>query len=229
MNHSIYLLFLFALLLPISLSSQTKRKAIKQRFKAGLKIGVTTTQIDGDNFAGFDKKGIQGGLFVETVLNHQTSISSELLYTPRGSKIESRKGGAIKNRIIHFDYMEVPFLIKHLLHPKEETTFIEAGFSYSRLFNTRIEEPSIRSEETSFQVLSETFRSNEVSFITGIGYQFSKHIAFKFRSSFAVIPFYKNAETVESAPVGTLNLPPPSGQIKSLRNYQLSILGMFTF
>ena len=45
-----------------------------QEFKAGINIGVSTTQVSGDNLAGFHKAGIILGGFVNRNINQLLSL-----------------------------------------------------------------------------------------------------------------------------------------------------------
>ena len=121
--------------------AQHYKKRIKQRFRAGLTLGITASQVDGDNYIGFDKRGIQGGIFGEAILTKQISLLTELFYTPRGARIEVGKTGYNpKDRIIHLAYMEVPIVFQFKTKADGMGYFLETGMSYSRLFDKRINE-----------------------------------------------------------------------------------------
>ncbi len=57
-----------------------------QRFNGGVTGGFTAAQIDGDSYAGFDKLGWQGGVFVETELVPLFDARLEIRYTSRGAR-----------------------------------------------------------------------------------------------------------------------------------------------
>lgn len=213
--------------------AQHYKKRIKQRFKAGLVLGITASQVDGDNYIGFDKRGIQGGIFGEAVLTKQISLLTELFYTPRGAKIEvGRTGYNPKDRIIHLAYMEVPIVFQFKTKADGLGYFLETGMSYSRLFDKRINEDFVPAGEVSYKVLSDEFKSGEFSFLAGLGYQFSKHLGLKLRYSLSVTNFYQNpnfADLNASSNISRLYSFDPYEKIRHLRNYQLSLLGIFTF
>lgn len=78
------LLTTFFLLPTLAHSQQTPR------FKAGIIAGVTASQIDGDESAGYHKIGLQAGLKGITILKPKQQASVEILYTQRGCRNEPK-------------------------------------------------------------------------------------------------------------------------------------------
>ena len=77
-------LFIFLALTPIFLSAQEGTEITQ--FKAGLKAGVTTSQMEGDGYAGFNKINPQAGFFLQKQLNDISQLQFELIYIQKGSK-----------------------------------------------------------------------------------------------------------------------------------------------
>ena len=71
-------LIIILIVLPAVLSAQ--------RFNGGVLIGLSASQVDGDTYAGFDKVGLQGGVFVNTKFNNAWGAQMELKYNAKGAR-----------------------------------------------------------------------------------------------------------------------------------------------
>ena len=80
----------------------------------GLSIlgGMNLSQIDGDNFRGYDNIGLYAGLRGSMKFSSTMQMRVELLYSQKGSKFQSRKGAneGTKDRHIKLNYAEIPIL-----------------------------------------------------------------------------------------------------------------------
>ena len=82
-----------------------------QNFNAGAILGLSTTQVSGDNLAGFHKAGLLLGGFVNRDLNSEMNIQIEMTFIQKGSVNQKReKFPDIAN--INLNYSEVPLIIK---------------------------------------------------------------------------------------------------------------------
>ncbi|MEM6697615.1 MAG: hypothetical protein AAF806_16255 [Bacteroidota bacterium] len=120
MKHLYFIIFFsFCFLLPSFSDAQTRRFNPKQRFHAGIITGVNLSQIDGDDYSGYDKLGIMGGLQGIALLNRRTKLVTELLYSSKGSRVENELiFQPQKNRVLAVNYAEVPILIRFCLFQK---------------------------------------------------------------------------------------------------------------
>ena len=145
----------------------------QQRFKAGVVLGLTAAQINGDNSANFNKLGINAGLKVNTILTDRSDVIIELLFSQRGSQTELLRNSGRQQQIIHLDYIEVPIIFnyKDWLDDKEDfyKMHFHAGISYGRLFNTRFDNSPL-DEAGPF------FRENDFSWLAGITFFTNEHI-----------------------------------------------------
>jgi hypothetical protein len=57
-----------------------------QVFHGGLLAGFTATQVDGDTYGGYNKAGLQGGVFVNARLSDLFNAQLEIKYTGKGAK-----------------------------------------------------------------------------------------------------------------------------------------------
>jgi len=131
-SNYIFLLFISLLFIAgISFPGQIRA----QRILGALSVGANLTQVDGDDFYGFHKVGLNVGpmIIVPFGKNKNWSVSMELLYSQKGSY---HKGGQDSLYSYTFrleqDYAEVPLLI-HYTDKKLISGGV--GFSYGRLVN----------------------------------------------------------------------------------------------
>ncbi len=98
--------YLFAALLAATfLQPWIVQSQQSQRFKAGIIAGVTASQIDGDESAGYHKVGLQAGLKGIAILKPKQQASIEILYTQRGCRSEPQTYPLYNTTL---NYIEVP-------------------------------------------------------------------------------------------------------------------------
>jgi Outer membrane protein beta-barrel domain len=140
--------------------------AQQQRFRAGLKAGMSTTQVEGDTYTGFNKLGFAGGAFVNAKLNEKWSAQFELLYIQKGSKhMGDIKVSDFSYYTMKLNYMEVPVLLKY--HQKKFS--YEAGPAFGYLISAK--ESNYYGSITS----AVPFKTTEISFGIGMNYSFSNN------------------------------------------------------
>lgn len=101
-THYYPLLLLMLFLLPATAQGQRT-----QRFKAGIIAGMTASQIDGDESAGYHKVGLQAGLKGIAILKPKQQASVEILYSQRGCRSEPQTDPQyVFNTTLN--YIEVP-------------------------------------------------------------------------------------------------------------------------
>jgi hypothetical protein len=76
MNKTIHLLLLCVL----------TSSGFSQPFHGGVILGISASQVDGDSYAGYNKLGMQGGVFVSTALTPMMAACLEIKYTGRGAR-----------------------------------------------------------------------------------------------------------------------------------------------
>jgi hypothetical protein len=57
-----------------------------QPFHGGIVAGFTASQVDGDSYSGYNKPGLQGGVFVTTEIRPFLDARLEIKYTSRGAR-----------------------------------------------------------------------------------------------------------------------------------------------
>ena len=213
------------LLFSLQASAQKRRFNPKQRFHAGVIVGLNLAQLDGDRFNGYDKRGIIGGLQGIALVNRRVSLIAELLYSQKGSRVEYRDAlFADKTRILALDYAEIPILIRIKLVPDSEERKpleLETGFSLSRLIATNIEE-DVNRVNYNFTEISDQFRKTDFNYIIGMHMEIFPNFNLGVRSNISFTKVYVNERAEEesalSARLGYIN-----GPYTLLRNYHLSL------
>lgn len=131
--------------LNVNTSAQSGEKDRERRFNAAVVAGLNFSQIDGDAIAGYHKVGISAGGRAGIKLAKRWELSLELLYSQRGSQSPLVKGQP-RGLKYHLDYFDIPVEINfkdwEAVDNKNRPfmrVMIGAGFTYSRLFNSKKE------------------------------------------------------------------------------------------
>lgn len=101
-----------------------------QGFTGSSIVALNGSQVDGDEQAGYKKPGLTLGVLIETKSQSKFNLETGMFYTIKGAK------KIINDQLVfktHFDYIEVPFLLKYNIIPKVS---IEAGLSGAYLFRS---------------------------------------------------------------------------------------------
>lgn len=180
----------------------------QQRFKAGLIFGLNAAQLNGDDSAGYNKLGLNGGLRGTAMLRDKMDLVIEMLYSQRGSYEKFING----DMEIDLRYIEVPVMISYKDWYKEDEDYYKvqavAGFSYARLL-----------EATAFGSFHDAevdnFNTNDYAFTIGFDIMFTKHFGMGTRWTRSFNRLYDNREHVE--------------ELNSLLGYFLTFRGMYIF
>tara|TARA_B100000767_G_C19709699_1_gene512189 strand:- start:189 stop:779 length:591 start_codon:yes stop_codon:yes gene_type:complete len=152
-----------------------------QEFNAGIKAGVSTSQVSGDNLAGFHKAGLLIGGYVNRNINQLLSLQLEMIFIQKGSS-NTNKNNPIAE--IYLDYIEVPLL---LIYRQSENIFIESGIHTSALINGYYHDLYGRLENQN------QFDNFDLGFIIGMNYKINNKLSLNTRASNSIIPFAEHA------------------------------------
>jgi hypothetical protein len=163
----------------IAQQSQTNKK-----FYSGILIGLNTSQITGDDLAGYDKPSFTFGAFVKRKFGEHFSMLMELSYLPKGS----RKNTSPKDSIPTFyslklRYIEIPVLVQYTVKSK---LTLEVGPSVGVLLSYT--EEDIFGDLTGIYSSREQFKRYDLSFNAGINYSFTDNLSFSLRSANSMFP-----------------------------------------
>ena len=167
-----------------------------QQFKAGLLGGISTSQVDGDTYAGYDKAGFLTGGFVTKKFSPESkwSASFEIMYIQKGSrKIPHLDKGDYTIYKLNLNYAEVPLLLKYAftapdsLGGQKIKFQFEGGIAVGALVQSK-------EENTSGPVLGGVpFQRADYSTILGLNYFLSEHAGFNVRYEYSILPVRKGA------------------------------------
>ncbi len=173
--------FIFYSLLVTFISSEVMAQ---ERFTAGIKAGLSTSQVDGDTYSGFNKIGFDGGAFVTGKLNEKWTGQFEIIFIQKGSKHNANAEIADYNfYLLQLSYIEVPVLLQY--HHKKYAFELGPGFGY--LINEK--------EYFNGQDISgiSPFNKKEINFNLGINYIISKKLGIDCRYSYSITPIREHS------------------------------------
>lgn len=206
MKYTPYLLLFFLL------NSHFSNINAQQRFRAGIILGATASQINGDDSAQFNKLGITAGLKVNTILTDKSDFIIEILLSQRGSQTELFSQSAALQRTIHLDYIQVPLIFNYKDWLDEDDDYyklhFQAGLSYGRLFNTRF-------ENSPLEEAGPFFRQNDISWLAGATFFANDHLGFFARYNRSINLLFKTSSS--------------NPNVNSLLSYFLSFGGNYVF
>ncbi|MDF2435951.1 MAG: hypothetical protein K0Q95_327 [Bacteroidota bacterium] len=144
----------------------------QKRFVAGIKAGLSTSQVEGDTYGGFDKAGLAAGITITGKMNEKWTAQMEMIYIQKGSKHNSNPdNGDFSYYYLALNYIEVPVLFQY--HHKKFNFEIGPGFGY--LINTH------EYNENGDVYMALPFNSYELSASLGISYEILKNISINWR------------------------------------------------
>jgi len=156
-----------------------------QNFRAGAFAGISTSQVSGDQLAGFNKAGLYAGGFVNTAMGEKWKVQMEISYIGKGSR-PTDADREFNPYMIYptLNYAEVPVLFIYKARPKIN---IEAGLAFGVLVYSR--------EEDSFteQGILRPYYKTEFSYIIGIDYFLTEKLSVNSRWDNSFLPIRKHA------------------------------------
>ncbi len=199
-----------------------------QHFSAGVQGGLSFSQLDGDQFTGYDKKGIWFGIRGQTSLSSFTELMVELNYVQKGSRFGRTQNSEHKNRLIALSYAEVPVIFR--FHKKKKTAlFYDLGFSVSFLINEHLRFNRSPKMEQSIADIIPDFERRELNGLLGMGMSFSNRLGCFVRTSIGMSLLYKNENPTDGSQFINnvfVHQRDQSVHISHLRNYHI-LVGTF--
>ena len=174
-------LIIILIVLPAVLSAQ--------RFNGGVLIGLSASQVDGDTYAGFDKVGLQGGVFVNTKFNNAWGAQMELKYNAKGARKKTTESSP-ETYSLTLHYIDIPLMVNYTI---QEKFIIDAGLVPGYLFAKKGEENGIDfvDEEIS------GFKKFDLSWLIGFNYKISDNFIANLRYSYSLFSI-RDYENVDS-------------------------------
>ncbi|NND07715.1 MAG: PorT family protein [Saprospiraceae bacterium] len=215
LNSRSYLIFLAMTVTVISLGAQ--------RFSMGVGVAGIMSQIDGDDFEGYDKFGLRIGVRGEAYISRRLDFAIEMNIEEKGSRFEDDPAieSKHKGRVIALSYAEMPLMLRYSLR-RRPGPYIEGGVAISYLLNSTfgVEPERVSLEE--FEMLSPNFSRSEWNILLGGGFAINQHLDFYFRTSIGFSHLYRDLEVRDAFERGQT---PGVGEssIYQLRNYLISL------
>ncbi len=157
-----------------------------QQFNAGIKAGISATQISGDQLAGFDKPGLFGGGFVNAYFRDKDCIQLELTFIQKGSrKNPNPDNNDFESYLLNLNYLEFPLLLRH---DHNDYLSLEAGLSLAALLNFREEV-----NEGAPLAPTRTFDKTDLSGLAGAYFHFSEDFILNLRYEHSLLAVRKHS------------------------------------
>lgn len=125
------------LFIAITLFSITQNELYAQKIEGGIQGGFNFCQVDGDNNGGYNKFGLNGGLFVHYVLQDpKHSLGFDLMYMNKGSRNRRDPQSNTPDLIYNYHYIEVPLYYRF----NQEKFSLRGGLNWAYVFSSKYDD-----------------------------------------------------------------------------------------
>jgi len=155
-----------------------------QNFGGGIVLGISSSQVGGDNLAGFNKAGLLVGAFANTSISELLSFQMEMTFIQKGSnnpKMNDVEHPNYRKEDITSSYIEVPLILQYHQSSKLK---IEGGVLLAYLINGYYND--LNGKIPIYTV--NPFIQYDFGVLLGINYKYSKNISFNSRVSNSILP-----------------------------------------
>ena len=181
------LFFSLAFIVLVTFCSKT---VVAQSFNAGLIVGPTFCQVDGDHYAGYHQLGFTAGAYVNLPLDDYLSAQMELKYSLLGAHSSDKEVNEYYynpyNLRLH--YAEIPLMLRYDLgmfraggRPLDYIT-LEAGASLD--FRLKATEDV----DADYQVTTNRWNFFSATANVGLHFAFNEHFGFGARYMYSIVP-----------------------------------------
>lgn len=149
-----------------------------QKFDGGFRLGMTATQVGGDQLEGFDKAGVLAGAYVSRDISSRSSLVMEMIFIQKGSRkpVDKTDNSFYRMRL---SYIEVPLLFRWKATRKLS---LETGPAFGVLIAAQ------EADQLGDIDYAPSFEKTEVSFHGGLLYSLGDHWTANVRYGFSVLP-----------------------------------------
>jgi opacity protein-like surface antigen len=168
-----------------------------QRFTGKLIAGINGSQIDGDNFSGFNQGGLLAGFGAAFTIDEHWSVGPEFLYSMKGSRttLEQMEELGLPRIIYKLNYFDVPVIATYAVKPGFRCM---AGLSVNYLLVAKIDNGG----NLGFVDRRDLFKNFDYQCLLGMEYEIFDNVWLQGRWSYSI---------VSTNAVGTNNFSFPSG------------------
>ena len=154
-----------------------------QDFGGGVILGLSTSQVGGDDLAGFHKAGLLLGVFANKSITELLSFQMEMTYIQKGSNNPNMNNVEHPNyskQDISLSYIEVPLLLQYNQSDKLK---IEGGVLTAYLVDGHYNDLSGKMHNP-----INPFISYDIGLLLGIDYKYSENISLNTRIGNSILP-----------------------------------------
>ena len=154
-----------------------------QDFGGGVILGLSTSQVGGDDLAGFHKAGLLLGVFANKSITELLSFQMEMTYIQKGSNNPNMNNVEHPNyskQDISLSYIEVPLLLQYSQSDKLK---IEGGVLTAYLVDGHYNDLSGKMPNP-----INPFSSYDIGLLLGIDYKYSENISLNTRIGNSILP-----------------------------------------
>jgi hypothetical protein len=160
-------------------------------FIAGIMAGATTSQVDGDKLSGYDKAGVQLGIYLLNKPSLHWGFNMEMKFIQKGSRTNTAPPDNVNTQVgryykLRLNYIEVPLLINYFIKKKY---IIETGLGFAYLIRSRED-----TDGNGFLEPYVAFKKFDFPFYFGVSYLVSNNFHLNFRYSYSLRPIRNHPE-----------------------------------
>jgi hypothetical protein len=171
-----------------------------QNFEGGFIGGITGSQVDGDNYAGYHRLGLDAGFYVRRSLSKKNAWQLEVKYEGKGASayngFNANQQGPNDLYHLALRYVEIPVIYVNTFNPRF-SFFIGAEAGY--LFNGRVTD-QLGDLYNIFDKGFANFRHFEIAGLTGLFYNVTDRFKVCIRFSYSLTPVMQYEGGVATRP-----------------------------
>ena len=155
-----------------------------QNFGGGIILGLSTSQVGGDDLGGFNKAGLIAGVFANKSISPLFSFQMEMTYIQKGSNnpdMNDSKSKNVKTPDISLSYIEVPLLLQY---KQSKVLEIEGGLQFANLITGYYNDTYGEISTTTI----DPFIDYDIGLLIGMDYKFSENLSLNTRISNSILP-----------------------------------------
>lgn len=151
-----------------------------QVFKAGLILGISGSQVEGDGYSGYRKLGFIAGGFTNTSLSEKFSTQLEIYFINKGSQRNPNPDqGDVDAFNLNINYIDVPLVLRY--HYK---SFMFEGGLYGSVFLGYSMSDEFGERDTG----AYPFKPYDFGGFLGMNYSINDRLIFNLRSKNSLLP-----------------------------------------
>lgn len=158
-----------------------------QKFDGGIFLGPVVSQVDGDNYGGYNKVGGIVGAWVSRDFGNNWSGQFEIEWVHKGSRKLSRpSAGDYSVYYMKLAYIDFPIMATYSLHQK-----IKMRFGLIPAYLISYQEGDLIGDFDSD--ITRPFKEVNLAAILGVNYQYNPKLSIELRQAMDIIPFRPHA------------------------------------